>query len=180
MKTRSTNLIIAFLPFLVAFLAPHRIQAAANEPEVRATVEQIFQQLKTKNYEALYDTLPAASRAHLSRERFASALRRTQDMYVLERIDIGKVKMAGNFAVVDTVLYGSVMNTEGKIVVQQYLVREGGKWKVATGDRSTIRTFLAANPSFARKFQIREPRVFVKKDGGWVEFKPPKRLPRQG
>jgi hypothetical protein len=180
MKTKRANLIIALFIFLAAFPAAQGIQAAANELEVRATVEQIFQQLRTKNYEALYDTLPAASRAHVSRERFASALRRTQDMYVLERIEIGKVNVAGNFAVVDTVLYGKVMNTEGKIVVQQYLVREDGKWKVATGDRATIRNFLGANPGFARKFQIREPRVFVKNDGGWIEFKPPQRPPRQG
>ena len=86
--------------------------------------------------------------------------------------------MSGNIAVVNTVLYGRLLqpfDTEGKIVVQQYLVREDGKWKVATGDNATVNRFLVANPAFARQFRIRPPRVYAKKDGGWVEFTPPKR-----
>ena len=176
MRNHRNNLMFALLAFLL--LLPNAIVASASDAEVRAVVQQIFQQLKDKNYEALYDTLPSASRGRLTRERFTSALRRTQDMYVLDRIEIGKTSVSGDFAVVDTVLYGSVVNTEGKIVVQQYLVREEGKWRVATGDRATIKRFLAANPAFARKFQLKEPRVFVKKDGGWIEFTPPQRPPK--
>lgn len=155
-----------------------RASAISAESEVRATVERVFQDLKSKNYEALYENLPASSRSKLSRERFTNGLRRSQDTYALDRIEIGKVKASGNIATVDTVLYGRLLkpfDTEGKIVAQQYLVREDGKWKVATGDNTTIRRFLAANPAFARQFPIRAPRVFVKKDGSWVEFKPPKR-----
>jgi hypothetical protein len=150
----------------------------SNESEAQATVERVFQELKSKNYDALYENLPASSRTRLSRERFTSGLRRTQDSYALDRIEIGKVKASGNIATVDTVLFGRLLkpfDTEGKIVVQQYLVREDGKWKVATGDNATIRSFLAANPAFARQFPIRPPHVFVKKDGRWVEFTPPRR-----
>ena len=59
-------------------------------------------------------------------------------MYVLDRMEIGQVRVSTNVAVADTVLYGRVVSpiqTEGKIVVQQYLVREEGKWRVATGDK---------------------------------------------
>jgi hypothetical protein len=153
----------------------------SNESEVRATVERIFQSLKDKNYEGLYDTLPANTRSRITRERFASSLRRTQDNYALDRMDIGKVKVSGNIAVVDTNLYGRLLKPfemDGKIVVQQYLVREERKWKVATGDNATIQRFLKSNPAFARQFKIRPPRIFVKKDGQWVEFNPPSR-PRQ-
>jgi hypothetical protein len=157
---------------------PAALISLSNESDVRAAVESVFQTLRDKNYEALYDNLPTGSRSRISRERFASALRRTQDSYALERMEIGKVNVSGNIAVVDTVLYGRLLkpfDTEGKIVVQQYLVREDGKWKVATGDNATVNRFLSANPAFARKFRIRPPRVFVKKDGSWVEFTPPKR-----
>jgi hypothetical protein len=150
----------------------------SNESEVRATVERVFQELKSKNYDALYENLPSSSRARLSRERFTSGLRRSQDTYALDRIEIGKVRASGNIATVDTVFYGRLLKpfeTEGKIVAQQYLVREDGKWKVATGDNATIRKFLAANPAFARQFPIRPPRVFVKRDGSWIEFTPPRR-----
>jgi hypothetical protein len=151
---------------------------ASNEGDVRNTVESVFQSLKNKNYESLYETLPSNFRSRITRERFASSLRRSQDNYALDRMDVGKIKVGGDLAVVDTVLYGRLLqplNLEGKIVVQQYLVREDGKWKVATGDHSTIQRFLKANPTFARQFRIRQPQVFVKKDGNWVEFVPPKR-----
>jgi hypothetical protein len=83
-------------------------------------------------------------------------------------------------AVADTVLYGRVISpieAEGKIVVQQYLVREDGKWRVATGDSATIKKFLAGNPAFGRRFPIRQPRVYVKQNGKWIEFNP-QRMPR--
>ncbi|MGH9879897.1 MAG: hypothetical protein ACRD6N_00575, partial [Pyrinomonadaceae bacterium] len=122
---------------------------ASDESEVRGTVQRVFQQLKTKDYSSLYDSLPSSSRNRMTRERFTSALKRAQDMYVLDRIDIGPVRVANNLAVVDTVLYGRVVKpfeTEGKIVVQQYLVREDGKWRVATGDTGTTKRFLESNP----------------------------------
>ncbi len=161
---------ILFLAFITVLPAQ-----AANEAEVRGTVQRVFEQLKSREYGALYDSLPSASRSRMSRERFSSALKRAQDMYVLDRIDVGRVRLANNIAVVDTVLYGRVVApvaAEGKIVVQQYLVREEGKWRVATGDSGTINRFLASNPAFRAKFPIRQPRVFVKQGNNWVEFSP--------
>ena len=166
------------LALALAFLLFPMGTLASNEGEVRSAVESVFQSLKNKNYESLYETLPSGTRSRISKERFASSLRRTQDNYALDRMDVGKVKVAGDFAVVDTVLYGRLLqplNLEGKIVVQQYLVRESGKWKMATGDDATIQRFLKTNPTFARQFRINKPKVFVNKDGKWVEFVPPKR-----
>lgn len=161
----------------VLAVSPTAIQASSNEGEVRDTVQRIFQQLKAREYSSLYDSLPSASQTRISRQRFTNALRRAQNMYVLDRMDVGQVRVSGNMAVVDTVLYGRLISpfeTEGKIIVQQYLVRENGRWRVATGDRATTQSFLASNPAFGRKFPIREPRVYVKQNGSWVEFKPPR------
>ena len=147
-------------------------RAASDETEVRGVVERVFQQLKSGDYNALYDVLPSNSQRRLSRERFTGMLSRTRDMYDLERIEIGRVRTSGDIATVDTVMYGHVrkpFESEAKIVAQQYLVREDGRWRVATGDRETVRRFLAANPSFAKQFPIREPRAYVKRDGRWVD-----------
>ena len=106
------------------------VARAADEAEVRSTVQRIFQQLKSHDYSALYDSLPASSRARVTRDGFSSALKRAQEMYVLDRMDVGQVRLANDIAVVDTVLYGKVVRpitAEGKIVVQQYLVREIGR-----------------------------------------------------
>lgn len=146
---------------------------ASEESDVRAIVQQVFQQLQSRDYGAVYDSLPSSSRTRMSRERFISALKRAQDRYVLDRISIGAVRVSGNIAVADTELYGRISNpfpAEGKIVVQQYLVREGGKWRVATGDNGTIQRFLKTNPAFARKFPIRQPRIYVKQGNKWIEF----------
>jgi hypothetical protein len=150
---------------------------ASDQSDVRATVQGVFEQLKSQNYGALYDLLPGASRSRMSKDRFVSALERAQGFYQLDRLDIGAVKVMGNLAVVDTVLYGRVVNpiqAEGKIVVQQYLLREDGKWRVATGDQSTVKKFLAANPGFSKGFKIRQPRIYIKQNDKWLEFNPPR------
>ena len=151
------------------------IAKASDQSDVRATVQNVFEQLKSHNYDSLYDLLPGSARTRMSRERFVSALQRAQDFYQLDRLDIGATRVMGNLAVVDTVLYGRVVNpiqAEGKIVVQQYLLREDGKWRVATGDQSTVKKFLAANPGFSKGFRIQQPRVYVKQNDKWVEFNP--------
>jgi hypothetical protein len=144
----------------------------SDEAEVRAVVQTVFEQLKDGRYAELYDVLPSASRSRVSRERFVSLLRAAGGMYRLDRMEVGAVRVSGDIAAVDTVMYGSVLRpveAEGKIVAQQYLVREDGRWRVATGDRATVRRFLSSHPAFAKKFPIRDPRVYVKRDGRWVE-----------
>ena len=151
------------------------IVKASDQSDVRATVQSVFEQLKAHNYDTLYDLLPGSARGRMSRERFVSALQRAQDFYQLDRMDISATKVMGNLAVVDMVLYGRVtapIQAEGKIVVQQYLLREDGKWRVATGDQSTVKKFLAANPGFSKGFRIQQPRVYVKQNDKWVEFNP--------
>ena len=166
---------IAAAILAVAVLSNYALVKASDQSDVRATVQNVFEQLKSRNYHALYDSLPGASRNRMSRDRFVNALQRAQDFYQLDRMDIGTIKVMGNLAVVDTVLYGRVVTpiqAEGKIVAQQYLLREDGKWRVATGDQSTVRKFLAANPGFSKQFRIRQPRVYLKQNDKWVEFNP--------
>lgn len=146
---------------------------ALDEAEVRQVVERIFQQLKSGDYDALYETLPSAQQQRISRERFTRALSRSRDSYSLDRLEVGAVRTSGDLAVVDTVMYGRIfrpVESEGKIVAQQYLVREGGRWRVATGDRATVQKFLAANPGFARKFPLQKTRIYIKRDGRWVDI----------
>lgn len=160
---------------ILAIVSLTTIAKASDQSDVRATVQNVFEQLKAHNYDSLYDLLPGSARNRMSRERFVSALQRAQDFYQLDRLDIGATKVMGNLAVVDTVLYGRVVTpiqAEGKIVVQQYLLREEGKWRVATGDQSTVKKFLAANPGFSKGFRIQQPRVYIKQNDKWVEFNP--------
>lgn len=173
-NNRFSILLAACALFLVASLQAFALsERPSDEAEVRNVVQTIFEQLKAGQYNELYDALPAASRSRLSRERFTAMLRRSSGAYRLDRMELGAVRVAGNLAVADTVMYGSVerpIQAEGKIVAQQYLVREVGRWRIATGDLATVRRFLAANPGFAKKFPIRGPRVYVKRDNRWVDL----------
>jgi hypothetical protein len=171
---RYSGLLVATALLLVATLPAHALSSpASDESEVRAVVQTIFERLKAGQYDELYELLPSASRSRITRERFTSALRRSSRTYRLDRLEIGAVRVSGDLAAVDTVMYGSVeqpVQAEGKIVAQQYLVREDGMWRVATGDRATVQRFLAANPKFAKRFPIRQPQVFVKRDGRWMDL----------
>ncbi len=172
-RSRLSKWVGSFLLINVALLGSTRAVPSA-EDDVRSVVQQTFQQLQSRNYGAVYDTLPSSTQKRMSRSRFINALQRAQDRYALDRLSIGTVRVSGEIAVADTELFGRVMSpftAEGKIVVQQYVVREGGKWRVATGDNATIQRFLKANPAFARKFPIRQPRIYIKQNDKWVELK---------
>ena len=176
MSLRMTKLTTTAVIFAVLCILP-AIARASAETEVRGVVQQTFQQLQSQNFGAVYDSLPASTRNRMTRARFISAMQRAQGRYSLDRINIGAVRVSGNIAVADTELFGRITNpfpAEGKIVVQQYLVREDGKWRVATGDNGTIQRFLKANPAFARKFPIRQPKIYMKQGDKWIEFTPPR------
>ena len=169
-----SKLVLPILFFLTCITMVGAANATpSDESDVRSSVQKIFDQLKGGQYEALYDSLPSSTRSRVSRDRFVKGLQGSRNMYQLDRIEIGAVRVSGNLAVVDTVMYAHIQqpfNADGKLVVQQYLVREDGSWRVATGDRATIDRFLKSNPAFARKFPIKRTRAFVQQNGQWVEI----------
>jgi hypothetical protein len=166
--TNSGRRLIIFA--LLMFGATSIAAAPSDESDVRHAVQRIFDQLKNGEYGALYDALPSSSRNRISRERLVQGLQRSQNMFELQRIEIGAVRVSGNIAVVDTTMYARVgkLAADGKLVVQQYLVREDGAWRVATGDTATINAFLKNNPGFARKFPIKKPNAYINQNGKWV------------
>lgn len=145
----------------------------SDESDVRATIQRVFDQLKSGQYATLYDGLPSSSRSRIAKDRFVSGLQRSSNLYRLDRIEIGPVRVSGNLAVADTTMYARLnkpFDADGRLVVQQYLVREDGQWRVATGDNATINRFLKANPSFARRFPIKRPKAYINQNGKWIEI----------
>jgi hypothetical protein len=172
-KTRAKRSIIsrAVTGAIILLVCSPAWVSASDQSDVRAAVQRIFDQLKNAEYESLYDSLPASARSRISRERLVQGLQRTHDNFQLQRIEIGQVRVSGNLAVVDTTMYAHVakpFDADGKLVVQQYLVREDGNWKVATGDTATINRFLQSNPSFAKRFPIKQAQAFVYQNDKWV------------
>lgn len=151
--------------------AASSLAAPSDESDVRNAIQHTFDQLKNGQYSALYDSLPQATRSRLQKDRFVNGLQRSQNMFSLQRIEIGPVRASGDIAVADTVMYAHIakpFDGDGKLVVQQYVIRESGTWRVATGDNSTINRFLQSNPSFAKRFPIKRPQAFLNQNGKWV------------
>lgn len=138
-------------------------------------MEEAFDRMRAGDFGAVYDVLPSASQRRITRERFVSALGRTREVFELDRLEVGAVRVAGDLAVVDTTVYARLLQPvrgEGKVVARQYMVREGGRWRVTTGDRATVQPLLAAHPRFARQYPPREPRIYFLRDGRWVSVGP--------
>ena len=147
---------------------------AADEAAARRALESAFQMLRAGDFGGLYDALPAASRRRITRARFVDSLSRARGAYELERMEVAGAHVAGDLAVFDTVIYGRALRpfvADGRIEARQYMVREGGRWRVTTGDRQTVRPLLAAHPDLARRFPPHAPRLYVRRDGQWVELK---------
>ena len=103
----------ALLLTIVLCLASGSVRAS-DEGDVRNVVQKVFQQLQSRDFGSVYDSLPSTTRKRTSRDRFISALKRSQDRYTLDRINIGAVRVSGNIAVADTELYGRLAKLKGK------------------------------------------------------------------
>jgi hypothetical protein len=162
MRINKRLALLAPLALIILAAMPQTLLSVPKDDasEVRQTVQRIFNQMKSHQYDSLYDSLSSSSRSRISRQRFTSSMRKWDDSYRLETIEVGRPRVRGNNAVVDTVIYGRVLKpSEGecKIVVQQTLVREDGEWRVAT---TSPGAGLSSRPS----------RVYLKQDGRWVDI----------
>lgn len=174
---RTHRRILIFL--LVAYLALSRglvfsvsLNSAfdSTTADVRTAVQQIFEQLKSGQYAELYEALPLSSQKRITRDRFIKSLESTRDLYALDRLEIGKIVRLGQTALVDTTLYARLykpVEANGKLVIQQHLIREGDKWRVATGDPQAKKDFIETNPK-AGKY-LHETRVFMRQGERWID-----------
>jgi hypothetical protein len=162
--------IIPLLAGLILLLGVSAFAAPSDQTDVRAAVQRIFDQLRNGEYASLYDALPSSARTRITREQLVRGLEQSKNTFQLQRIEIGSVSVSGSLAVVDTTMYAHVngFNADGKLVVQQYLIKEDGRWRVATGDTATINRFLQSNPAFGRRFPIKKPQAFVYQNNKWV------------
>jgi len=155
------------------------IAQTKSNSEVRAAVQKFFDLLKSQRYAALYDYLPTELQRQLTREDLTQRLKQLEDSITIERLEIGRVQQRGDFAVIDTALYGRLKRPIeikgqkiefGKVAVQQYLIKEGKQWKIITADNNTRAQFLKRYPEFNQGFQFTQPQFFVKQNGQWVSL----------
>lgn len=154
------------------------IMAGAGSSDPKAAVEDFFQVLKAEKYQAIYSYLPAEMHDEISVEGLKEVMRPLFSYLHLERMEVGRVQQKGNFAVIDTTIYGKLSAKlskapangpqEAKIAVQQYLLKENGKWKIATSTNRSRAILIKKHPEFKKDFVFSPPRVFVRQNGQWV------------
>lgn len=153
--------------------------AQQKQPDnaARQAVEKFFALLKAQQYAQLYDFLPNDLQQQLTREQLITSLKRLDSFLAIERLQIGRVQQQGDFAVVDTTIYGRLKKplrfgeaeiTAGRVAAQQYLFKENGQWKVITADDRTRAYFLKRNPDFNQHFQLARPQFAFKQNGQWT------------
>lgn len=177
-----SNLKKPFFPFAVAFVCllliftPAFAQKKNQSKDARSTVNSFFSLLKSGAYAALYDFLPSQLQQQITREQLSLSLKRLESFIVIERMEISRVQERGDFAVVDTTIYGRLKQPltingeevkEGRIAAQQFLFREHSQWKIVTADNRTQSFFLKRNPEFSQQFQITQPKFEFKQGGEW-------------
>src|SRR6185295_6570074 len=166
--------LVCFLPFAGS------VALAQTKPATpRAAVQSFFTLLKTQQYQALYDYLPSQFQQQITREQLTQSLKRLDTFITIGKLELGRVQQKGDFAVVDTTIYGKLKQplklsgqeiSEGRVATQQYLLKENGQWKVATADDRTRGYFLKRNPAFSKDFQLTRSQFAFKRDDQWQAF----------
>ncbi|MEP7271650.1 MAG: hypothetical protein ABI882_09090 [Acidobacteriota bacterium] len=162
------------IPLLAGMAATATAQVSGQGP--RAAVGRFFDHLKAGEYDRLYDQLPTQIQQKASKEQTVESLKRLGSFLVMDRMQVGRIQQRGDFAVIDTTVYGRLKRpmqiqgeevVEGRVLVQQYLLKEGREWRVITADDRTRGFFLRSNPDFTRGFQLSSPEFAFKRNGAW-------------
>jgi hypothetical protein len=174
---KSGRLLLAVLIVAGLVLSSARSQSKSQPKDARAAVQTFFSLLKNQKYSSLYEFLPNQLQQQITPAQLALSLKRLDSVIIIDRMEVGRAQQKGDFAVIDTTIYGRLRKpfkvngeevTEGRVSVQQYLFKENNSWKVATADSRTRDYFLKSHPEFNKQFQFALPRFEFKQNGRWA------------
>ena len=172
MKLFTLKLLPCCLAIGLCLATAGHAQKTGGEKAVRATVQRFFSLLKTRQYQALYDFLPLQFQKQTTREQLVASLRRLDEFLIIEKMEVGRIQQRDDLAVVDTVIHGRLKRPvnmqgreirQGRVSSQQYLIREEGKWKIATADNRSQQFFLQQHPEVKQYFQLTRPQFSIEK-----------------
>src|SRR5215470_18520023 len=172
-------LFVAVIVFSASGVMSGAAQTNNQSKDARAAVNKFFLLLKSRSYPALYEFLPSDLQRQITRQQLSMSLMRLDSFITIERMEVGRVQERGDFAVVNTTIYGKLKKpvtlngeevSEGRVAAQQLLFREGGRWKVVTADNRTQSYFLKRNAEFGKQFQLAQPRFEFKQKDKWTAF----------
>jgi len=175
-------LFVAVIVLSALGLVPGAAQNENQSKDARVAVNKFFLLLKARSYPALYEFLPSDMQRQITREQLALSLMRLDSFITIERMEVGRVQGRGDFAVVDTTIYGKLKKPvmvngeevrEGRVAAQQLLCREHGQWKIVTADNRTQSFFLKRHSEFNKQFQLTQPKFEFKQKDGWTALSRP-------
>jgi hypothetical protein len=175
-------LFVAVIVFSASGFTTGFAQNNNQSKDARYAVNKFFLLLKSRSYPALYEFLPSDLQRQITREQLAMSLMRLDSFITIERMEVGRVQQHGDFAVINTTIYGKLKKPikvngdeigEGRVAAQQLLFREGGRWKVVTADNRTQSYFLKRNAEIAKQFQLAQPKFEFKQKDRWMAMGKP-------
>ena len=166
---------------MAASLPPGLVVMAgqSDEKAVRAAVTRFFSLLRGGRYRELHELLPSSFRSQTTPEEMERSLRRLGEFIRLESLTIGEVRLEGEVAVAETTITGRLMRQlptrpagepsarpaagvgRGRVIAWQYLVREAGRWRVASADNRSQQLFFQRHPGIREKLAVPGPRFEV-------------------
>lgn len=167
---------LAYCVLAVIFISV-AAQSQTKSGDARSATQNFFTLLKAQNYAELHGFLPSQLQKQTTREQLAESLKRLDQFLTIQRLEIGRVQQRGDFAVVDTTIYGNLKRTmnmngeevkEGRVTVQQLLLKEEGRWRITTADKRSTDFFVKRNPEFKQQFQLAQPQFALKQGGKWT------------
>src|SRR5262249_21166849 len=184
------RLLFLFVAVTVFWASGIMSGAAQNDnqsKDARAAVNKFFLLLKSRSYPELYEFLPSDLQRQVTREQLTLSLMRLDSFITIERMEVGRVQERGDFAVINTTIYGKLKKpvtingeeiSEGRVAAQQLLFSEVGRWKVVTADNRTQSYFLKRNAEFSKQFQLSQPRFEFKQKDKWMPLGGPMKSQR--
>ncbi|QQS46149.1 MAG: hypothetical protein IPM66_19875 [Acidobacteriota bacterium] len=168
----------ALLLFIILSFNPVGMARQAGGTEsAREAVVRFFNLLKAGQYAELYDYLPNDMQQRMTREELDRSLSRVQSFLLIDRIVVGRTRRIEQTAVVETTIFGRLKRpltiegapvSEGRVIAQQIVAKEGGRWKIVTADNRTRDLYLKEHPELKNKIPLTEPQLSIKQNGKWT------------
>jgi len=171
---------LIIMSFSYVFAAPPPDRSSSDEAILRE-VQDLYMNysvaLMKGDFRSAYDMLSLFTKKRVTYDIFVDANLAMEDMFRLKGSHLNNLLIRGKYGAAKAITYVDFMPEKkgdeilnGKIETQIYFIKEGNKWKIATGNDDNTDQFLQENPEAKDLMERIKTRVYYKKGGYWITF----------
>lgn len=156
--------------------------ADTSDTKIIENVELTYQMyaaaLMTGDFNGAYGYLSSHVQKLINYDLFVEASIEMEKISLLKGCQLSGLKIKGKYAGAKSIIYldflpekegGNILS--GKIEAPIYFIRENEKWKIATGEDSSIEAFLKIHPAARKLYQPFSTQAYYKQKGYWIGFR---------